>query len=172
MNILDELATPRTQAEFLPEVLMQTSPNGFSFLVSNEGTCLTIKPDNKGPQLGHGHDLTPSELASGQVYGIPIRPSITLAQADTILHSDLSSIYEPAVNRLAPQANQNQFDALIDFCYNLGPGDLATMLHHGWSQVPVQIPAWCYAEINGVEQKDPPLVSRRAREVELFNTPV
>ena len=151
---------------------MQTSQNGFNFLVSNEGTCLTIKPDNKGPQIGHGHDLTPAEQSSRAVHGIDISKGITLAQADTILHVDLSTVYEPSVNRLAPQANQNQFDALIDFCYNLGPGDLATMLHHGFNQAPVQIPAWCCAEINGVEQKDPPLVSRRAREVELFNTPV
>jgi GH24 family phage-related lysozyme (muramidase) len=46
------------------------------------------------------------------------------------------------------------------------------MLHHGFDQAPVQIPAWCYAIIDGVEQKYPPLVIRRAKEVALFNTPV
>jgi GH24 family phage-related lysozyme (muramidase) len=151
---------------------MQTSPNGFNFLVSNEGTCLTIKPDNKGPQIGHGHDLTPAEVASGEVYGIPVRGGITLAQADHILHQDLSATYEPAVNRLAPQANQNQFDALIDFCYNLGPGDLATMLHHGFSQAPVQMPAWHWMEKDGVEVESAALLARRQKEVALFNTPV
>jgi GH24 family phage-related lysozyme (muramidase) len=151
---------------------MQTSQNGFNFLVSNEGTCLTIKPDNKGPQIGHGHDLTPAEQSSKLVYGINISGGITTAQADTILWADLHTVYEPAVNRQAPQANQNQFDALIDFCYNLGLAPLATMLHHGFSQVPVQMPAWCYAEIDGVEQKYPPLEARRQKEVALFNTPV
>ena len=100
-------------------------------------------------------------------------PPITQERADQIMLSTLSTEYAPAVNRyVRASINQNQFDALIDFCYNLGPGDLATMLHHGFNQAPVQIPAWCYAEINGIEQKDPPLVARRAREVELFNTPV
>jgi lysozyme len=151
---------------------MQTSPNGKQFLISNEGTCLTIKPDNKGPQIGHGHDLSPTELASKVVYGIDISNGITLAQADYILDQDLPGMYEPAVNRQAPQANQNQFDALISFTYNLGPGDLATMLHHGFDQAPVQMPAWHWMEKDGVEVESPPLLARRMKEVVLFNTPV
>jgi GH24 family phage-related lysozyme (muramidase) len=151
---------------------MQTSPNGRQFIAGNEGTCLTIKPDNKGPQIGHGHDLTPAEIAYGVVYGVPIRNGITNAQADFILQQDLDITCDPAVNRLAPQANQSQFDALSDFCYNLGPGRLATMLHHGFDQATNQIPAWCYEEIDGVEQKSAGLEARRLKEVALFNTPV
>lgn len=142
---------------------MQTSVNGRKFLEANEGLRLSVYNDNGKSAIGYGHDLLPGEVFPN---------GITQAQADQLLTQDLSTRFEPAVSRLAPQANQNQFDALVDFCYNLGPGDLATMLHHGFDQVPLHIPAWCYKEVNGVEQKDPGLEARRKKEVVLFNTPV
>lgn len=138
---------------------MKTSQNGLKLIRACEGLCLTVKPDNKGLQIGYGHDLQ-----SGESYP----NGITESQAEALLQADLASRYEPVVNRLAPSANQNQFDALVDFCYNLGPGDLATMLHHGFDQAPKQIPAWCWEEVNGVEQKSAGLEERRAMEVALF----
>lgn len=142
---------------------MKTSINGIAFLQGNESLSLTIKRDNKGPMIGYSHDLTPAEIESGMYSN-----GITRAGASSLLAFDLATRFEPAVNRLAPQANQNQFDALIDFCYNLGPGALATMLHHGFDKVPVSMVAWCYEEINGVEQKSPGLLARRQKEVALF----
>ena len=67
-------------------------------------------------------------------------------------------------------SNQNQIDSCADFCYNDGPVHLATMLHHGWDQIPAQMPAWVYGKVKGVETKIPGLVVRRAAEVTLFNT--
>ena len=150
--------------------MLQTSPNGKAFIAKNEGTCLVIKPDNKGPQIGHGHDLTPQEQQTKIVYGIDVSNGITNSQADYILDQDLKLVYDPALNRLLPPtANQNQVDSCSDFVYNEGSVRLATMLHHGWSQVPYQMPAWVYGEIDGVETKMPGLVARRAAEVALFN---
>ena len=145
--------------------MLTTSPNGILFIEANEGFVPLISNDNGKQVIGFGHDLLPGD-ASKYAAGI------SKADAQTLLARDLSTRFEPAVNRLAPQANQNQFDALVDFCYNLGPGDLATMLHHGFDQVPVQIPAWQYEEQNGVEVKSAGLESRRIKEVELFNTPI
>lgn len=151
---------------------MQVSQNGKLLIISNEGTCLTVKPDNKGPQIGHGHDLTPAELASGTVYGISFAGGITEEQADFICDQDLATIYDPALTRLLPPtATQNQIDACGDFAYNEGILHLATMLNHGWDQVPNQMPFWVYAMVNGVETKLPGLIARRAKEVALWNTP-
>ena len=150
---------------------MKTSPNGIAFIAKNEGTCLVITPDNTGPQIGHGHDMTPEEQATGTVYGIYVRAGITLKDADFILQQDVDTIVDPALNRLLPPtANQNQIDSCADFCYNDGPVHLATMLHHGWDQIPAQMPAWVYGKVKGVETKIPGLVVRRAAEVTLFNT--
>ena len=146
---------------------MQTSTKGQQLIQSMEGLTLTIKPDNKGPKIGYGHDLTPAEIDNGT-----FDDGITPGEAYRLMLEDLAAQVEPAVNRLAPWANQNQFDALADFCYNEGAAHLATMLHHGEAQVPTQMPAWVYAAINGVETKLAGLVRRRAAEVALFQTPV
>jgi GH24 family phage-related lysozyme (muramidase) len=72
------------------------------------------------------------------------------------------------VRRLAPQANQNQFDALVDFTYEMGTGALARLLSHGWARVPAELPRWrCinHRPVAGLE-------IRRRREVELFVAPV
>jgi lysozyme len=82
------------------------------------------------------------------------------------LQQDVAAV-EGAVNRLAPGVNQNQFDALVDFGFNLGVGALQTMLSHGLDQVPVQIPRWNH--VNG--QVSPGLTARRQAEVDLWNTP-
>ncbi len=146
---------------------MTTGPAGKQLIRASEGLSLAIKPDNKGPQIGYGHDLTASEIASGVYAG-----GITAAQAEAILDNDLATQIEPAVNRMAPWANQNEFDALISFCYNEGTAHLATMLGHGQTMVPIEMPYWVYAEIKGVETKLPALETRRAAEVALFVLPV
>lgn len=140
---------------------MTTSDNGVRFIESNEGYSAHVYNDNGKQAIGYGHDLQPGEsFVAG----------LTQAEAETLLRKDLAARFEPSVNSLAPWANQNQFDALVDFCYNLGPADLATMLHHGQAQVPAQIPAWCYEHVNGVAKKDAGLEARREKEVALFST--
>ena len=155
---------------------MQTSPNGRKFIATNEGDCLTEKPDNTGPQIGHGHDLTPAEIASETVYGVYISAGITPDQADYILQQDIDTIYDPALNRFQAQGlipadvTQNQWDSLADFCYNDGGTRTATMLHHGWSLVTLEMPLWIWGKVNGVEVKIAGLIKRRAAEIALFNT--
>ncbi|WP_052091955.1 lysozyme [Paenibacillus sp. FSL H7-0357] len=63
-------------------------------------------------------------------YGPDIKAGMTMtqAQADSMLVADLAK-YEAYVNNPAyvpvtAQLNQNQFDALVSFCYNCGSGSL------------------------------------------------
>lgn len=138
---------------------MQTSANGLAFIAANEGYSPTPTSDNGHPMWGHGHDQRGSE---------PIPASISLEDADALLVTDCRTFYEPTVRALAPWANQTQFDALVDFAYNLGTGALATMLHHGRDQVVAQMPAWCYEHINGVATRSEGLAVRRAKEIALY----
>ena len=144
---------------------MQTSPAGKAFIKSNEGTCLTIKPDTTRNQIGHGHNLTPAELASGMVYGIPIHPGIAMPQADYILDQDVAKV-DSAMNaqHLALELDQNQWDAVADWAYNVGVGNLVILLAHGIGQIPAQLPRWNLS--NG--EVLPGLIVRRAAEVALF----
>jgi lysozyme len=136
---------------------MTTSENGISFLKANEGFVSHAYADNGHQAIGYGHDIQPGES---------FPPAITERDADTLLRKDLAERYEPAVNALIPACTQNQFDALVDFAYNLGIANLKTMLGHGWEQVPIQIPRW--DKVNGVS--NPGLAARREKEVALFRS--
>jgi GH24 family phage-related lysozyme (muramidase) len=141
---------------------MKTSANGVNFIKQNEGFSPLPTNDNGRLMWGYGHDRR---------LGESVPASISPAAADALLVNDLALYYEPHVNALAPWANQNQFDALTDFCYNEGPEALATMLHHGQAAVPVQMTAWCYEHVNGVVVKSSGLLARREKETALYLTP-
>lgn len=140
---------------------MKTSENGISFIESNEGYTPKPKDDNGHPMWGHGHDRRGAEI---------VPTFISLRDADALLREDLTTHYEPTVNQLAPWANQNQFDALVDFAYNAGTTALATMLHHGKDQVEVQILAWVYEHVNGVARINAGLLTRRTKELKLYGS--
>src|SRR5271167_5079362 len=135
------------------------SANGLSLVESSEGLSLTVYKDANGnPTIGYGHKLEGDEEYPN---------GIDQEKAEDILKADLE-IADEVVSRLAPQANQNQHDALCDFCFNLGRGALVMLLFHGFDQIPNQLSRWVYA--GGVVQ--PGLVRRRAAEVDLFNKEV
>ena len=140
---------------------MNTSPNGIAFIQGNEGYTARPKDDNGHRMWGFGHDQVGSEW---------IPPFISLQDATALLVTDLTQRFDPQVSALAPWATQNQFDALADFAYNLGVAALATLLHHGQSQVLQQLPAWCYEHVNGVLVKSPGLAARRAKEIALYGS--
>ena len=138
---------------------MKTSQNGLTLIETSEGFRSETYLDAAGnPTIGYGHLIKPGEIFPG---------GITEAEGQQLLEADVAAA-EAAVNSMAPQANQNQFDALVDFAFNLGAGALHTMLGHGWDQVTSQIPRWNKAAGNVL----PGLVTRRAAEVTLFTTPV
>jgi len=137
---------------------MQTSENGISFIKRNEGYAAHVYSDNGNPCVGYGHDLQPGES---------FPDGLSQDEADLLLRRDLAARFEPALNAEIPSTcTQGQFDALIDFAYNLGLQSLQTMLGHGWDQVPLQIPRWNHVdgEVNAS------LAARRVAEVVLFNT--
>lgn len=101
---------------------------------------------------------------------------ITQAQADQLLINHLKT-YENAVNKLGVSLNQNQFDALVSFCYNLGTGifkgNLITAIKGGnWSNVASQMLLYNKARVGGILTELKGLTRRRQAESELFLKPV
>lgn len=141
--------------------LMQTSESGIAFLKRQEGYAGFPYNDVGHWAWGYGHDQQPGES---------LPSNISLAQADFLLRTDLLKRFEPALNLYLTQHNltltQNQWDALVDFAYNLGTTAAVTMMAHGMEHVPEQIPRWNH--VNG--QPDDALTRRRAAEVELWST--
>ena len=96
---------------------MELSTEGLALLKRSEGFRSREYLDSRGLRtIGYGHRLLKTE-------GFPA--GITEAEAAAILRNDIHAA-EQAVRRLVrvPLA-QGQFDALVDFCFNLGQGQLA-----------------------------------------------
>lgn len=142
-----------------------TSQRGLSLIRQFEGLRLAAYQDMVGVwTIGYGHtgpDVTPG-LA------------ITQQRAEQLLINDLVQ-FECGVNDLVTvQINQNQFDALVSFAYNLGVGALqkSTLLRllNAGSYKPAadEFPRWNRAGGNVVAG----LTRRRYAERQLFLTPI
>ena len=93
---------------------MELSDAGLDLVKRSEGFRSHTYLDVNGfPTIGYGHRILPSESFAGV---------ITETQATALLASDLR-VAERAVERVVKvHLTQSQFDALVDFCFNLGGG--------------------------------------------------
>ncbi|MGF7049176.1 lysozyme [Paenibacillus sp. DS2015] len=105
-------------------------------------------------------------------YGSDVKAGMTITQAkaDSMLVIDLAK-YEAYVNNtsyvpVTTQLTQNQFDALVSFCYNCGAGNLRSLCKgRTLSQISASIAKYDKAGGNVLAG----LVRRRKAELELFN---
>ena len=135
------------------------SATGLQLLKQFEGCRLTAYWDVNGYSIGYGHHS--KDITKGMV--------IDQKAADEFLKKDVAK-FEKAVNALKYNFNQNQFDALVDFAYNCGAGNLKKLTANNTrsiQQISYKIPAYCKA--GGVRLMG--LVRRRNAEQALFNTP-
>lgn len=99
---------------------MNTSQTGINLIKGFEGKRLTAYDDSVGVwTIGYGTIKYPN--------GIRVKKGDTCTelQAENYLKSDLVK-FENAINRLVKvPLNQNQFDALASFTYNLGETNLS-----------------------------------------------
>lgn len=139
---------------------MNISQNGINFIIANEGIRLTAYKclaSEKYWTIGVGH------------YGADVTPGmvITRAQAEALLRSDLAK-FEKNVNKYHAVYNfsQGQYDALVDFAFNLGSIDgLTAKGTRTLKQISDKIPEYCKS--GGVTISG--LVKRRRAEKEMFD---
>ena len=137
------------------------SQNGLALTQKFEGLRLTAYQDQVGVwTIGYGH--TGPEVCA--------ELTITQEQANNLLMQDIASAVA-AVNRLVTVAfNQNGFDALVDFAFNLGNNALSgsTLLRKlnadDFAGAAAEFPKWCKAGGKVV----PGLLRRRQAEQQLF----
>lgn len=154
---------------------MQTSARGIEFIKANEGTKwnkahdrLVAYDDGYGYlTIGYGHHDSKVKLGD----------SLTPAEADELLKQDLFT-REVALTKALVDAeivvSQNQFDALMDFVFNIKGGVerlLGTTLWKKLKAGDIKATAdeflrWCF--VNGKESRG--LKARRERERDLFLT--
>lgn len=112
-------------------------------------------------------------IGYGTTKGVYRGEVITEAQAEQFLFRDLAG-FEAAIKKyVRVPLNQNQFDALVCFTYNVGSGNLAssTLLKRlnagAYNEVPGQLMRWN----KGGGRVLPGLTDRRSAEGALWNTP-
>lgn len=142
---------------------MQMSENGKNILKKLEGLKLCTYRCSSGVwTIGYGH--TGITVKSGDV--------ITEAAANKLFEQDIK-FFENAINTLVTvKLNQNQFDALVSFCFNIGIGKdgfagstMRKLLNCGeYAAASEQFLRWVYS--NGKVSDG--LRRRRMKERELF----
>ena len=142
---------------------MLLSANGLSFLKKSEGFRSHSYLDVAGiPTIGYGHRVLPGEAFAEE---------ISEAQAAALLTHDVRQA-ESAVKRLVKvELAQSQFDALVDFVYNLGPRRLeaSTLLRElnlgRYGAAADQLLRWDHVGLQEVSG----LKARREAEFQLWN---
>ena len=141
---------------------MKINNAGLKLIKSFEGCRLTAYkavPTEKYYTIGWGH--YGSDVSKDEKW--------TQKQADEQLKKDLVK-YENYVDKYVSFAlNENQFSALVSFCYNFGPGNLKKLVEgRSIKQIAAAIPQ--YNKSGGKVLAG--LTRRRNAEVKLFNTSV
>lgn len=139
---------------------MDISEIGLNLIKSFEGCVLTAYhlPGEAYYTIGWGH------------YGPDVYAGMTITQeqADSIFKQDLAKyINVVATAPLGFTPNQNQFDALCSFCYNLGQYIMADFTGLSAERVASEMLLYVHDSTGAVS---PGLVRRRREEVNLFNS--
>jgi len=146
---------------------LKVSKAGIELIKSFEGLRQTAArlPDGRWT-LGYGHTFSAREGAR-----------VTQEDADALLRFDLLPIVDAVNNVVLVPLNQNQFDALVSFCFNIGVDNFAqsTVLKRvnegRMTEAALAMDSWRSAEFNGQTYVLAPLIRRRAAEKNLFLTP-
>jgi len=142
---------------------MRVSQNGIDLIKKFEGLRLTAYICPAGVlTIGYGH--TGDDVKSGL--------RITEEKAEELLWRDTESAQQTVSSFVTVKINQNEYDALVSFTFNIGPtafvnSTLLRLLNHGAerSVVAAEFSRWVKA---GDDKPVPGLVRRRDEEKKLF----
>ena len=138
--------------------------NGLELIKSFEGFSPSIYLDSAElPTIGYGHLIKSNEKDL-------FRAGITKSKAEELLKADIITAEKTVVRLITVSLNDNQFDALVSFTFNLGAGVLQRSTlrqkinRQEYTQASEEFLRWVYA--NG--RKIPGLIRRRKAEAELY----
>lgn len=146
------------------------SDNGLKFIAEHEGMILHLYNDPANhATIGVGHLVHQGPINGSE--SEEFKRGITKERAMKILRSDVMKA-ENTVNKLVKvPLNQNQFDALVSFVFNIGETQfasstlLAKLNNQDYQAVPSELNRW----VHGSGKKLPGLINRRRNEGNLFN---
>lgn len=142
---------------------MELSTAGLDLLKKSEGFRSHTYLDVAGiPTIGYGHRLVHPECYPH---------GITEAQAEVVLQWDVREAEQAVARQVKVALSQGQFDALVDFTFNLGAGRLETStllqdLNAGkYDEAAEQLLRWDHSGDREIAS----LMARRAAEFQLWH---
>lgn len=164
----------RTSKTLVKKPAREASPHGIAFIQHAEGAPGTGAPVLKAYQdsagvwtIGWGHTR---DVVAGM--------TCTEAEAAAWLDTDLDDAEHAVCEFVKVPLNDNQFDALVSFVFNIGTPEFMTStllrrLNGGeYDAVPEEMARWNKVTVKGVKKVNAGLVNRRAAESALFVTPI
>jgi lysozyme len=148
------------------------SANGLNLIKSFEGLA---KVGEDGKIRAYRCVAGRWTIGYGHTKGVRSGMVITKDEAEDLLREDMK-VYEQAVRRqISVPLSQNQFDALVSLCFNIGEANLSSstlkkLLNKGqYDEIPEQIMRWNKARVDGNLQAVKGLTRRRSAEAALFS---
>lgn len=149
---------------------MNISQNGIKLLKIYESLRLNIYKDTRGfPTIGFGHKLTQQDIISKR-----FNQGITIEDAENLVKSDLKPFVDNVNEHVCTPLNQNQFDALVIFSFNIGVNgfNTSTALKEinasDLKDVPDAMRRFNKTTIKGKLKVSPGLINRREKEIDLW----
>ena len=148
----------------------KTSKNGIDLVKRFEGLRLGAYLCPAGVcTVGYGS----TRMMSGRAVTLDDNVSIEIAEA--MLKQDLLYFEDKVMRFVKSDLNQNQFDALVSFTYNVGEGNLkkSTLLkkvniNPNDTTIKFEFLKWNKANVDGVLNELPGLTERRKKEAQLY----
>lgn len=142
---------------------MTPSENCLALIRKSEGFRADLYKDAAGfLTVGYGHKVANAAEAGETPW--------TLEKAEEVLQADAVIAAQGVSSLVKVTLKQGQFDALVDFVFNLGSGRLASstllrLLNMGqYDRIPDELRKWIY----GGGEKLPGLITRREAEAEMW----
>jgi lysozyme len=153
-------------------VKLELSDNGLDLLKQKEGFSSKAYRDSAGKwTIGYGHLIVRGD-------GIDVGDVIDDGEATALLHSDVQKAVDCVNNAVTSNINQNQFDALVLFTYNVGNyafqhSTLLQLINAGdFEGASAQFLRWTKVHnASGMFVEVAGLKNRRLAEQALFDTP-
>lgn len=152
---------------------MEISQKGINFIKREERFVSKPYLDIVGvPTIGYGTTC----YENGVKVKLSDQP-VNESRATGLLTIQVNKVYAPAVEKaLRVKVNQNQFDALVSFAYNVGTGGMAgsTLLKkinasiNDSATITTWFGVWNKGTVNGKKVELKGLTLRRKREADLF----
>lgn len=146
------------------------SKNGMKHLKMVEGVKNAVYIDSAGhPTVGVGHKILPEDnLSVGDV--------ISNQRIDSFLRNDIKIASKAVRKYVNVPLNQNQFDALVSFVFNIGVDAFKVstlrekLNQYDYFGALAEFPRWKFVTIDGIKVENRGLINRREAEQFLFNS--